>query len=230
MRISDILGSKTNKTVGRISKITIGLIISGILSVILVFITIYGQYTGTYLIAVTDKAKYKGIAISDNRDFINQTDQIPFEPAIPLDNIEDIDESWLNIEGAINTDGQFTEPNQHYIAYTFYLKNIGHEAVNLQYMIKVVDDYRGIGKATVVKVIDFEVNNHENRVGNNNYSQQFTNSTTIATVDILNFKPGDVKKFTFFIWFDGQYSTEKMLGGAVKFEWTIGITSSAEDE
>lgn len=221
IKLSDILGSRP-AAARKSLKITLGLIITGILSVIFVFVTIYGQYTGNYLISVRDDAALKGIAISPVRDFSQQSDQITFEP---LNDIDDIAEGWLNIEEAESVDGPYLDA-ENYIAYTFYLKNVGQEAVNVSYQIKVKDDYKNLAYATFVKVRDYEVNHHDNLIADTNYSKALNHSSIIADVVIENFKPNDVKKFTFFVWFDGFHSNPSMKGGAIQLEWVFYITSS----
>lgn len=233
MKLSNILGSKPKQSKRR-KKLTIGLILTGILTISLAFITIYGQYTGTYLIGITGEASRKGIAISSNRDFTDASDKIEFKPVTPLEGVEDILEGVLNIDGAINNDGQFVEVGQQYIAYTFYLKNVGDEAVDVEYSINIIDDYKKIGMATFVKVIEFETNNDDVMLvplRGINYSKSLleSDSNRIANVIIENFKPGDIKKFTFFVWFDGEYSTKEMMGGAIKLEWVFGILNASGD-
>lgn len=228
IKVSKILGKTVRST--RRLRLSIGLIFTGILSIVFIFVTIYGQYTGSYLIAVTDEAKQKGIAISDKRDFSTQASTISFEPMVPMSGVDDIDGSWVDVEAVKDHDGQYYVEGQQYLAYTFYLKNIGQETVNVSYVVKIEDDSKNVGMATVVRVLDYEVNFHDVLENDVEHSKQFTNSNTIADVEIINFKPNDVKKFTFFVWFDGNYSTPEMKGGAIKIEWVFGITSSYGEE
>ncbi len=226
MRVTDLLVDRPRT--GKKTRITIGLFITGILSIILVFVTIYGQYTGNYLVAITKEAAKKGIAISDSLSFERQGSELLIQP---INDTEDILEGFLDIEAAENTDGQYfvQSGEQHYIAYTFYLKNIGDEAVNINYRIRIIDDYKGLGDATFVKIRESTViNGVVSLIHDTNYSKALTHSTLIASEDIFDFRPGQIRKYTFFVWFDGEYSDETMRGGSIKMEWTIGITSAEE--
>ncbi len=225
IRISEILGAGP-KASKRKTRLRIGLIITGFLSIILVFVTIYGQYTGTYLIAVSKDARQKGIAISNGIEFEDTRTQLKFDP---LNDVDDILESFLNIEAAEITDGHYFEKGQNYLAYTFYIKNIGRETVNLVYRIRITDDYKDLGLATFVRVREYEVGDKIRLLRDEKYSKAISDSDLIADEEILSFKPNEVRKFTFFVWLDGDYSTPEMKGGAIKMDWVFGITTE-EDE
>lgn len=224
IKISEILGAK--KAIRRKSIVGLGLLITGILSFILVLVTVYGQYTGNYLITVTRRASLKGIAISESRDFDKDLDTLKI---IPINDVEDILSSDLDVESAVNTDGQLIH-DKHYIAYTFYLRNSGEEVVNLSYQVKVIDDYKHLGNAVFFKIIEFKLVGDEfEEVSDETYSKFYTGHDIIADVNIFNFKPNDKRKFTFFVWIDGDHSTKEMEGGAIKLEFNISI-STAESE
>ena len=225
MKVSELFNIKEDK---KKSKIWILLLITGALSLLIAVITVYGQYTGNYLISITKQAQKKGIAISETNDFNELKSDIKFKP---LNDLTDISESWLDIGEAENTDGQYYTEGLEYIAFTFYLKNTGDETINVNYQIKVLDDYKNIGLATIFKVREYVNINNEFRLKDDiNYSKAFNdNKDTIASVDILGFRTGEVRKFTFFVWFDGEYSKPEMMGGAIKFDWVFGITSSLEE-
>lgn len=224
IKLSEILGAAVAT---KSAKITIGLIVTGIISVILVIVTIYGQYTGNYLITVTRQASLKGIAISETLDFNSNKDTLKI---IPLNDVEDILPSNMNIEGAINTDGQFSE-GEHYIAYTFYLRNSGEETVNINYQVKIIDDYKKLGSATFFRIFEYELIGEEfSFVSDETYSKFYSEKDIIADVNVINFRPNDIRKFTFFVWIDGDYSNANMRGGAIKLEFVVGITSADQDE
>jgi len=225
IKLSEILGVKTVEKKTR--KATLGLLITGILAVVLVFVTIYGQFTGNYLITVTREASLKGIAISDKLDYKSNKDTLK---VTPLNDIEDILPSNLDIEGARNVDGQYKDA-KHYIAYTFYLRNSGEETVNVNYQVKIIDDYKKLGNAIFFRLFESELIGDEfSFISDETYSKFYTEKEIIADVDIINFRPNDVRKFTFFVWIDGDHSNESMLGGAVKLEFVFSITSAILDE
>lgn len=226
MRVSELFNIKEDK---KKSKVWLILLATGILSLLIAVITVYGQYTGTYLISITKNAQNKGIAISETKDFSELKYDIKFKP---LNDLTDISESWLDIEVAENTDGQYYEEGQEYIAFTFYLKNTGHETVNINYQIKIRDDYKNVGNATIFKVREYEEDGDDFKLlKDTNYSRYYVGGKdVIGDVNITRFRVGEVRKFTFFVWFDGELSKPEMMGGAIKFDWVFGITSGIEDE
>lgn len=226
MRISDIFKSKEKPSKKLI--IRMGLIFTGMISLIIVLVTFYGQYTGTYLITMTKEAHRKGIALSETVDFKELKTDLRFNP---LNDIEDTIESFLNIEEAEKHDGQYYEEGQNYLAYTFYLKNTGVEVVNINYRLHITEEYKRLGEATIVKIREYENNNNNfNLIKDENYSKIYSKENTIANVTIENFKPEEVRKFTIFIWFDGKYTNKEMMGGAIKMEWTFGIINALGEE
>lgn len=228
MRVSELFNIEPKK---KKNKLGILLIITGFLSVLIAIITVYGQYTGTYLISVTREAHRKGIAISETKDFLNQNIDINLDP---LNDVEDMQASWLDIEAAERTDGQYYDPYENkYVAFTFYLKNTGDETINVNYQIKITDNYRNLGDATFFKVREYlEVGDDFRLLHDTNYSKALLDSdtNTIASVDIIQFRVGEIRKFTFFVWIEGEFSTPEMMGGAIKFEWVFGITSALDGE
>ena len=58
----------------------LGLLITGFLSIVFVFVTIYGQYTGNYLITLTKDAREKGISISEDNEFNKDESILKIQP------------------------------------------------------------------------------------------------------------------------------------------------------
>lgn len=228
MRVSELFNIEQKK---KKNIMGILLIITGFLSLLIAIITVYGQYTGTYLISVTREAHRKGIAISETRDFTTNKVDINLDP---LNDVEDIQASWLDVEAAEKTDGQYYDPHENkYVAYTFYLKNTGDETINVNYQIKIVDNYKNLADATFFRVREYiEVGDDFELLRDNDYSKALLeeDSNNLSSVDISQFRVGEIRKFTFFVWIEGNYSTPDMMGGAIKFEWVFGITSALEGE
>ena len=81
------------------------MIITGIFSVLFIFVTVYGQYTGNYLITLTKEAKVKGIAISESMNFDKKEAVLRIAPLNnTLDSLND-----FPIQEIENTNGQYFE-------------------------------------------------------------------------------------------------------------------------
>jgi hypothetical protein len=226
MRLSDVFMDKpirkSKRIFGRI--LTIGALITGLLSSVIIFTTIYGQYTGTFTLSLQRDALEKGIELSDTFDFKNPKTSLSI---LPVTEIGDMVEGNLNIEAARNQDGQYMDPTiPYYVAYTFYLRNSGQEVINLYYRLRVVDSYKGVETAVMVKYIEEDLNTLT--YSDKNYTKNLDNSYIIDEY-ITNFLEGHVKKITIFLWFDGELTTPAMIGGGIKLELVYTISSGNED-
>lgn len=202
------------------------MIITGIFSVLFIFVTVYGQYTGNYLITLTKEAKVKGIAISESMNFDKKEAVLRIAPLNnTLDSLND-----FPIQEIENTNGQYFEADrkqQRYIAYTFYLKNIGEEVINLRYNINVIDDYKQLGQGTAFMVRRYQIKDGEPiDLFDNTYSKALTKQNEITNEVIELFEPGEIYRFSLIVWLSGEgeiETTPEMLGGAIKFEWVFRI-------
>lgn len=226
IRISEILGSNEPKK--KKNRLKIGLLITGSLSLLVILITIYGQYAGNAVITMTKNANGKGILISDNKEFNNGVSTLKFEP---INEVEDILEGAIDIETAENNDGLYHVEGEHYFAYTFYLRNTGKEVIDLGYNIKITQDYKNIANATFFKVRKSSyIDGVAKLETDTNYSKALTNNDLIANTNVGRLNPGETKRFTMFVWLDGEHTTPEMLGGFVKFDWTFVILNSGGDK
>lgn len=205
------------------------LLITGFLSAVFVFVTIYGQYTGTYLVTLTRETRGKGITLSESYDFVKKSTTLKIEP---LNFTEDIIEAF-DYQTIESTDGQYFEPirkKQHYIAYTFYLRNNGNEVVDLDYMIYNHDDYKDLAMGTAVWIKRTLIKDDvlDDNPYTQYYSKAYTSKDLICTETIEMFNPGETYKFTIIIWLNGEglgiETKPEMIGGALKLDWTFRIT------
>lgn len=204
------------------------LIITGIISISFIFMTVYGQYSGSFLISLSKNTSNKGIILSEEVFFVNPSSTLKIKP---VDLMEDILPSF-NLEKIENTDGQYFENEtlqQNYIAYTFYVKNTGSEIVNLNYNIMAYDDYKDLamGTAVWVKRSKVEEDYSTSEVYEKLYSKAYTNDNVITDETIIGFKPNEIYKLTLLVWLNGEgngiQTTPDMIGGALKLEWSFII-------
>jgi len=225
MRISDIfVTKKVKKRISTRQFLVIGALITGLVSSVIIFVTFYGQYTGTFTLSMQRDAMDKGIELSDNVLFTNPRSTLNINP---MEEIGDMIEQDLDVEAARNTDGQYYDQKvPYYIAYTFYLRNSGKEVVNISYRLRIVDSYKGVEEAVMIRYIQEDLTTGE--VSDNVY-RKIDGSDLIINEDIIQFLEGRVKKITIFMWFDGEYTTPDMLGGGIKLDMSYAITNAIGD-
>lgn len=226
MRMSEVLGvTKKVNTARRITRL--GIFLTGILSIVIIAVTIYGQYTGMFVIAITNDISEKGIILSETFDFKNPQETLTIKP---LKDVQDITEQMLDIEEAENTDGQYFSKtkNDNYVAYTFYIKNTGKETINIEYQVNILKEYKNVGNAARLKVINTLYDANKKEFNNLNRTEKTFKKDpdapdVLAYDEFLLFKPGEIRKLTIFLYFDGRDTDPSMVGGSIKLEWFFQI-------
>lgn len=225
MRISDIfVQKKVKKRISTRQFLIIGALFTGLVSSVIIFVTFYGQYTGTFTLSMQRDAMDKGIELSESVLFTNPRSTLNIQP---MEEIGDMIEQDLDVESARNIDGQFYDPKvPHYIAYTYYLRNSGKEVVNINYRLRIVDSYKDVDKAVMIRYIQEDLTTGE--ISDNVYSK-VGDSNFLIDEQIIQFLEGRIKKITIFMWFDGELTTPDMLGGGIKLDMSYTITTAILD-
>ncbi len=224
MKTDPLFNLKQKNKLSKEKKVTIGLIITGILSLLVVLVTIYGQFTGTFLIKLTSAAERKGILLATDYGFETETEKLVLNP---INNVEDIIESNIvRIDEILASEGgQYEDPdgNDYYIAYTFYIKNSGQEVVDVRYDLSLLRQHKRLGEAlAIIMYIDnLDGNPPEKEVY---YKEAGTN--ILGTKRFENFEVGDMKKITIIAFIDGHRSNPEMLGGAVKIQLVFTVETA----
>ena len=99
---------------------------------LLAFLTYYGQNSGNFVMSVDEDAFKRGIAISDKKDFSTQNRWLT---ADPVEDVRDTTLAFIDIEEIINTEGAYKQTRSNYLAYTFFLTNVGSEATAVDYEV-----------------------------------------------------------------------------------------------
>ncbi len=163
----------------------------------------------------TSRSKLK----ADSKDFITNIsgDWIP----------EDIDSGS---QGGPNN-------GDNYIAYTFYIENIGDETIHYWYQIDIDDVIKNVDEAIRVKIV---VNDDEKIYAKPNPitgeaekgTEKFYKNNIPVMENRTNFKPGDIDKITIFIWLEGDdpECVDNLLGGEIKMHMEITEEHIEENE
>lgn len=224
MKTDPMFQLKTKKKLSREFKITVGLIITGLLSIILVLITIYGQYTGTFLIKLTEDAEKKGITLSESSGFSGETEKLVLNPIHDVDDM--IESNILKLDEILASEGgHYEDPdgNYNYIAYTFYIKNNGEEVVDIRYDFSIINDQKNLGKAMTIIFYEHSTTGEGLQ---KYYFHKDSDSNHLGGNTISNFQVGEMKKFTLIVFIDGHRSNSTMRGGAVKLNLVFTVLTA----
>lgn len=167
----------------------------------------------------------------------------------PVENMDNITEEWLpedidsaNHSGSHNGDAN-GDGEIDYIAYTFYLKNVGRENVDYNVSIDVLSVDLHADEALRVKVYrngeavtygKKPVAGTENdEYANFGIDQYFFRDNKVMDRKVTGFKTGTVDKYTIVIWLEGwdPECVDNIMGGEVKLSMDFHIIGKeAENE
>lgn len=163
------------------------------------------------------------LSLSETPDFTEPTTRLD---ANAIENCTNI--SGYSIpENVDQINGQHNGAN--YIAYTFYLKNAGSEAVTYEYAVNMLNVTQGVDEAVRIRLyVDGEQTTYAKTKtdgsGPEKDTVEFLTESVIVRKRRAYFKPEDITKFTVVIWIEGDdpECTDDIIGG--KFKVTMDIT------
>lgn len=182
-----------------------------------------GMGNFTISLSRTDLYKY-GIELSDNSDFASASSRLEANSIQGATNISVNDLP----EGLDGTDGSHN--GQHYIAYTFYVRNNGTTDFNYRYRIDIKEATRELDSAVRIATYynggDRQI--FAKRAANGEVEPDtvpFATDTVIDTGTIMDMKIGSVDKYTVVIWIEGDDPdcTDERLGGVIEMAMSIEV-------
>lgn len=213
--------------------------VSGVLSLIFVLITFYGQQAGNFVMSVDYDSYKRGIVLSNTETLNNPQPRLMTNPVYGA---KDMTYSWLKLEEVTQTEGNYTDPDYDYVAYTFYLTNNGFETVDIVYHIRIIDTYKAMDSAIRVLVIEDGVETIYQKPDTPQGSvpisytlplqmtEKFLSDTIIMRKRIMNFQPQTVIKFSVVVWIEGldPDTTDDIIGGMIKLQMNFSIEGGIE--
>lgn len=245
MRLSTVLGIKKTTTMTA-RFLTLGVIISGLLSLGFGVVTFYGLSTGSFVISMNEEAVAKGIQLSDHPLFPEEsaTSRLYVDPK------EDSDEatySYLEIAEAQANDGLYDDDDADYLAYSFYVRNNGLEMINLTYEINIVEVSKNLDEYIRIMILVEQVGAEPFGYTQQMYmkpdetpknypigmpeakhflSDQYSRDPIISET-IEKLQTQKVLKFTVFMWIEGYDTEPNMERGSIKIDMKFSIRNAA---
>ena len=210
-------------------------IVSTIVGAVLIFLlglfgagSVYNE--GGFTISVDDTKSVAPIeiALSETSDFSSPSIRLE----VPgIENMTNITESDIP-SGLANLDG--SNNGAHYIAYTFYLRNVGSTPCNLEETFCVTSSAKAADEAIRIKVYrNGKVTTYAklSKSGMAEYgTTPFESDEVIYSNVSENFNPGDTIKYTLVIWIEGNdpECLDNIKGGNVEMSITYSTYVSGE--
>ena len=166
------------------------------------------------------------LSLCETIDFSNPTTVLD---AGGMQNMSNISVRWLP-DGLDNQDGSHNGEN--YIAYTFYIKNVGEAACTLKEQILLDSSLLGADEAVRLQVYRMGEPTTYAKMGANGLPEvgttPFAGEHVIAAEEYLDFTPGEIMKYTLVIWLEGDdpECLDNIKGGNVKMSMTFATEES----
>ncbi len=136
-----------------------------------------------------------------------------------VDNFDNISYKWLP-DDLDDYDGSHNGDN--YVAYTFYIENLGEEISDYWSEIIIEDSIKGVDEAVRIKVYKNGIETTYAKMAKSGQPEPntvaFESDDVIATDHVESFKPGNKNKYTIVIWLEGNdpECNDNILGGEIK--------------
>ena len=230
----------------------IGYLISGCIMLLLAFLTYYGQNSGNFVMSVDEDAFKRGIAISDSSTFETMNRWLT---ADPVEDVRDTTLQHIDLFEIINAEGAYKETRSNYLAYTFFLRNVGSETTPVDYEVVITNQSKNIAEAIrVMIIVDGQVAYDEQGIRYiecesktmyqapdkhdiiyKDYLQDFTlfkSTDIICSERIFDIRPEQTKKISVIMWLEGEdpECIETLASAKIKITMNLSIPQYTEYE
>ena len=210
--------SKIKKKKKLIKIIKLFLLVSVLFLLLSYFVIGLIYNSGNFTITL-DKNLYmqNNIIIYDNVDYKVFRSELNAEAVEYMDNISS---RWLPNNLYDHQGGSHNGDN--YIAYTFYIENMGEEVSDYWSEIIIDGVIKNIDEAIRIRVYKNDNYVTYAKIGQNGVPESdtlaFEDDKHVALDHVENFKPGDIIKYTIVVWLEGNdpECTDNLLGGEIK--------------
>ena len=146
--------------------------------------------------------------------------------ATRVDFMDNISVKWLPEN--IHQMGEGSHNGENYLAYTFYLENMGSETINYWYQIIVDDVIKNVDKAIRIMIYrngERTIYARPNEATGNaeNGTEKFYSDLEPVLQSRQGFEPGQIDKFTIVIYLEGDDPDciDALIGGEMKMHMDI---------
>ena len=208
----------------KIKVVKIGLLVMLMFLTIIYFILRIVYETGDFTISLDPNLAQKSGLIMYERK--SEKEEKKILKATKVEFMDNISVKWLPEN--LNNMGEGAHNGDNYLAYTFYVENKGSDTINYWYEIIVDDVIRNVDKA--IRVMVYRNDEKTIYAKPNEITGEAEQGTVKFYSDIevmvqgrMNFKPGDIDKFTIVIFIEGDDPDciDALIGGEMKIHMEI---------
>lgn len=207
---------KKEKKIKRIVRIALILL----LFILIIFYIVMGViYNHSNFSITLDRNLYysKGLIVYDDPDYKVYRSELY---ALSPETFDNISYRWL--PETINDSNGGSHNGTNYLAYTFYVENMGSEKADYYSEIVITDVIKNVDEAIRVRVYkNGKETTYAKKSAKNEaeaHTVPFLEDKLIALDHVENFKPGDIDKYTIVLWLEGAdpECNDNILGGEIK--------------
>jgi len=223
----------------------LGIVVSAILTFLIFAVSYYGEVVGNFTFSVDQMAQNAGITLYDDSTTYNYASKLI---SAKVDNADGMtilcgteysnfplgsnvcipsDEELSSVDGSNN--------GLSYLAYTFYVLNGGDSAVDMSATINVLAATKGAEEAVRVRVVVDGVGTTYAKYQSSHgvtpgelepLTEAFSSLTEVMNQTYYMFQPGEVKKVTIILWYEGEDADHNVniVGGGVRFDMVFTVT------
>ena len=202
----------------KLFRISVVLLVILIIIITIVYAAVSFIYNGYYFAITLDKDLYlkNKVVIYDDPNYKIFRSVIQVES---LDFFDNISEKWLpeDIDGSGGSHN-----GDSYLAYTFYIENMGDETVDYYNELIIDDVVKNMDEAIRFKIYyDGNATTYAKKSLSGNPEQgttAFKDDNLVVRQKVSNFKPKQIHKYTLVMWVEGNdpECTNNILGGELK--------------
>lgn len=213
------LSSEKFKREKKIKKIFFIVLLLVLLLLLILYFVIGIIYNSGNFSITLDKNLYfeKGLIVYDDPDYkVYRTELYALSP----ESFDNVYYKWL--PDNIDELGAGSHNGDNYLAYTFYVENMGEEISDYWSEIVIDDVVKNVDDAVRIKLYTNGEDVTYAKLGSNGRPEKntvpFESDDLVVSNHVVNFKPGDIDRYTIVLWIEGSdpECTDNILGGEFK--------------
>lgn len=207
-----------------IRAIKIGILIMLIALIIMYFLLRIVFETGYFTVCLDPEfAQSSGLVMYEK---LAEKQQKKILKATRVDFMDNISVKWLPEN--LNNMGEGSHNGENYLAYTFYIENMGSDTIGYWYQILIDDVIKNVDKAIRVMVYRNDEKTtyakaNEKTGEAEEGTVKFYSDTEVLLEHREDFKPGEIDKFTVVIYLEGDDPdcVDSLIGGEMQMHMDI---------
>lgn len=207
----------------RLKYVKLSLLVSSFFLIVIYLVLSIVYADGKFTINLDREfSKKTGMVIYEDPDNKQPKLILKVKEAGLLDNIS-ID--WLPKD--INNEANGTHNGNNYIAYTFYVDNMGSDDINYWYRIPIYNIIRNVDEAVRVMVYQNDKRKVYAKIGKDGQPEKnttpFYSDDVVALEQRIGLEPGQRDKYTIVVWLEGDDPDciDSIIGGQLKLNMEL---------